>query len=172
MLAPVSDPPASNPAAPKKEKGPWTTTFLPALFFTTFLCGALLCLGYRLSPECSEFTLTAIICLMGYVLGIPIGMAASPYKEEGSHFKTIGGLVASFVSGLVASKLASLDVKEVFLSSALQSGRSMLFVSFFVLGVVQTFMFRRYYDADRLRDHYEKGQPRNGPPSPGEPLLH
>ena len=92
---------------------------------------------------------------MGYVLGIPIGMAASPYKEEGSHFKTIGGLVASFLSGFLASKLAELDFKEIFLSAPLQSGRSMLFVSFFVLGIVQTFMFRRYYDAKRPRDRYE-----------------
>jgi hypothetical protein len=37
----------------------------------------------------------------------------------------------------------------------LQSGRSMLFISFFVLSVVQTFMFRRYYDAARAHDEYK-----------------
>jgi hypothetical protein len=170
MLVVVSDSPASNLAESKKKKGPWTTTFLPALSFTTFLGFVLLLLGYLFYPDCSEFPLTAMICAMAYLLGIPIGMAASPYKEEGSHFKTIGGLVASFFSGLVASKFASLDFKDTFFGSTLQSGRSMLFVSFFVLGVVQTFMFRRYYDVARLHDKYDI-HASDGPPSTDKALL-
>jgi hypothetical protein len=170
----VNDSPAPNAATSKqvKKKGPWTTTFLPALGFTMILGVVLIWLGCRLSPGPSELTLTAIICAMAYLLGIPIGMAASPYKEEGSHFKTIGGLVVSFFSGLVASKLASMDFKATFLGSALQSGRSMLFVSFFVLAVVQTFMFRRYYDVSRARDKYDEPPSKNEPKPAEEHLVH
>jgi hypothetical protein len=134
----------------------WTSTFVPASIVTGALFAALLRLGYFLDPNRSEFPLTAIVCLTAYVLGIPIGMAASPYKEEGSHFKTIGGLVVSFITGLAASKLAELDFKETFLNSPLQFGRSMLFLAFFVLGLVQTFMFRRYFDATRPHDQYNE----------------
>jgi hypothetical protein len=136
------------------KKPPWTSTFIPGLIFTSSLCAGLFLFAVFLTPDRSQVPLTSIICLTGYVLGIPIGMAASPYREEGSHFKTIGGLVASFISGLLASKLAELDFKALFLGSSLQSGRLLLFLSFFVLGLVQTFMFRRYFDATRPRDQY------------------
>ena len=143
----------------------WTSTFVPASIFVWSLFFALLGLGFCLDGL-SEIPLTAIVCLSAYVLGVPIGMAASPYREEGSHFKTIGGLVASFITGLAASKLAGLtaeDMKATFLDTTLKSGRSMLFLAFFVLGVVQTFMFRRYYDATRPRDQYEKEErPKGG----------
>jgi hypothetical protein len=138
------------------KKPRWTSTYIPASILIWALFVALLGFGYFLHPDRSEFPLTAIVCLTAYVIGIPIGMAASPYREEGSHFKTIGGLVASFITGLAASKLAELNFKETFLNSALQSGRSMLFLAFLVLGLVHTFMFRRYYDATRPHDQYSE----------------
>jgi hypothetical protein len=156
ILTTVVQPPSSDPASKAQApKGPWTTTFIPALCVTVGLVVALVVVGILFHFQRSEFALTALVCLMGYILGIPIGMAASPYKEEGSHFKTIGSLVASFLSGFAASKIAGLPLKETFFNSALQSGRSMLFISFFVLSVVQTFMFRRYYDAARAHDEYK-----------------
>ncbi len=140
------------------KKPRWTSTFVPASILTSAIFCTLLVLAYFLNKDAAEVALTGIICITGYVLGIPIGMAASPYKAEGSHFKSIGGLVTSFVSGLIASKLAELDFKEMLLSSSLQSGRAMLFLAFSVLGMVQTFMFRRYFDASRIHDGYSPEQ--------------
>lgn len=146
----------SNPPGQTTENGKETQTYWRGLVVTSALVLGLAVCGYFLQPDCAEIPLTAIICLTGYVLGIPIGMAASPHKDEASHFKVMGGLVALFVSGLVASKFVQLDFKETFLNSTLNSGRSMLFLSLFVLGIVQTFIFRRYSDATRLQDQYEK----------------
>ena len=143
-----------SPPGQATKTGKETPTYFWGLVVTSLLVVGLALCGYLLQPDCAEVPLTAIICLTGYVLGIPIGMAASPHKDEASHFKVMGGLVASFVSGLVASKLVQLDFKETFLSSSLQSGRSMLFLSLFVLGIVQTFIFRRYSDTTRPRDQY------------------
>lgn len=157
----------TNQATSRRKEPRWTSTFLPALGFTSVLGLALASFGYAIHSEKSEVPLTALICLLAYIVGIPLGMAASPYEKEGSHFKTIGGLIASFVSGLVASKVAALDFAATFLDSPLKTARTILFVSFFILGVVQTFMFRRYYDATRPREQY--GEREQAPAQPSAP---
>ncbi|MBI2089359.1 MAG: hypothetical protein HYT78_11535 [Deltaproteobacteria bacterium] len=135
------------------KKPHWTSTFLPASAVTWAVFAFLFYLAYRLDP--TQFPLTGIVCLAGYILGMPIGMAASPYKKEGSHFQALAGLVTSFLSGIVAGKLAELDFEQYFMSTPLNGGRALLFLSFSVLSMVQTFIFRRYFDTSRAHDIYQ-----------------
>jgi hypothetical protein len=129
-----------------------TSTYIPGVIVTTLVFIGLAKLAYLLDPP--EFPFTGILCLTGYVFGMPIGMAASPYKDEGSHFKTLAGYLVTFVTGLMAAKVSALDFGKTFFADRITSGRTMLFLAFLVLAVVQTFMFRRYSDRRRLHEAY------------------
>ena len=110
-----------------------------------------------------EAPLTWIICLTGNVIGIPIGIMASPHRAEASHFRVMGTWVATFVSGYVLSKL---DVNASTFASDLQAGRALLFVAFLILGAVQTFVLRSYSDESRPQDYYVPEDRPAGPDSP------
>ena len=94
-----------------------------------------------------------LICLSGNVLGIPFGMLASPYKNEGGHFERISQIVAGFLSGYLLSK-SDVVFKDMHFDNEIVVGRLFLFISFFVLGAVQTFIFRRYSDISRAKDTF------------------
>ena len=128
-----------------------TKSFAWGMGATTSLVLMLLVLGSCLSPD-GEKTLTLIVCLTAYVLGVPLGMLVSPHKDEGKNFQKIGSYLITFISGYVVSKFAGINVGKLIADSvgnSLRSGRMMLFVSFFVLGVVQTYILRAYRDKSR-----------------------
>jgi hypothetical protein len=116
-----------------------------------FLWLLLMGLTYWLSPR--DAPLTWIICLTGNILGIPLGMMASPLEREGTHFRAIGGWIASFASGYLLSKLEQFDASPM-LKDEISIGRSLAFVAFLILGAVQTFVLRSYLDYERARDFY------------------
>lgn len=117
-----------------------------------FLWVLLAVLAYWLgSPP--DAPLTWIICLTANIVGIPLGMAASPLEREGSHFRVLGGWIATFVSGYLLSKLDSVTAKSLVYTD-LWFGRALLFTGFLVLGAVQTFVLRSYFDSKRPRDYY------------------
>ncbi|HYW13978.1 MAG TPA: hypothetical protein VE871_18585 [Longimicrobium sp.] len=116
-----------------------------------FLWLLLMGLTYWLSPR--DAPLTWIICLTGNILGIPLGMMASPLEREGTHFRAIGGWIASFASGYLLSKLEQFDPSPM-LKDEISIGRSLAFVAFLILGAIQTFVLRSYLDSERARDFY------------------
>lgn len=128
-----------------------TATFLPATGTMLFLWLLLMGLTYWLSPK--DAPLTWIICLTGNILGIPLGMVASPLEREGTHFRAIGGWIASFASGYLLSTLEQFDASPM-LKDEISIGRSLAFVAFLILGAIQTFVLRSYLDSDRGRDFY------------------
>lgn len=137
-----------------------TPTFIPATASLLLLWGFLAALACWLSP--SNAPLTWIICLTGNIIGIPLGMLASPLHREGAHFQALGGWIATFFSGYLVSKLDLLDTSKL-LASDLSIGRTLLFLAFVILGAIQTFVLRSYLDAARLRDYYtatEQGPPK------------
>lgn len=123
---------------------------MSSLFASLLVLATLL----NLSDGLNSIALTWIICLSGNVLGIPIGMLASPYEGEGGHFEKLGALAASFASGYLLSQF-SRHTAELDFSDSTLMGRTLLFVSFWVLGALQTFVFRRYSDDRRKKDVYQ-----------------
>ena len=131
----------------------YTSTFVPAMRLMISMWVGLIVLGVFLDTQSyGAVALTLIICLCGNVLGIPLGMLASPYEKEGSHFQKLGALVATFFSGVVVSQFGEWAA-EVDLSRDVDLGRIFLFVAFFVLGAIHTFVFRRYSDETRAKDN-------------------
>ena len=128
----------------------WTSTFVLAIIGTYVVMLFHARFAYLLTPD--TIALTGIVCAAGYVVGIPLGMAASPYESEGQHFRKIVGFIASFVSGIVAGKLAEFDFQRRILENEVNGGRLLLFTSFLIVSSVQTFIFRRYYDSRRPHD--------------------
>jgi len=138
-----------------------TISFVLAMPATWLIWIALLLLGYRLSP--SEWVMTWIICFCGYIGGMPFGMLASPHKGEARNFQLIGSHLATLFSGYVLAKLASSGVEGWLRGAAsdqLRGGRIMLFMSFLILGLVQTFILRNYSDKEREQDRYEQTKPK------------
>jgi hypothetical protein len=131
-----------------------TSTFLPATIITSLLwAGLFLAAIFVGDIDVKVIALTLVICLTGNVLGMPFGMLASPYKSEPGHFERIGQLIAGFLSGYLLSKSDAL-INLIDLNSELAIGRIFLFVSFLVLGAVQTFIFRSYSDISREKGAY------------------
>jgi H+/gluconate symporter-like permease len=131
-----------------------TKTFVVAMPATSIFGVALLALGYQLSPS-DQLALTWVVCFTGYMLGMPLGMLISPHKGEGHNFRLLGSYLITFFSGYVVSKLTSAGVEKWVaeaVSNSLRSGRIMLFLSSFVLGVVQTFILRAYLEPEREQD--------------------
>ena len=136
-----------------------TSTFVPAMVATSAIWLILFFLAAGLSwGDDSSRALTLIVCRAGHVLGIPVGMLASPYESEGGHFQKLGGLIASFFSGFVLSQFVELKEK-ISPTADLALGRILLFCAFFVLSAVQTFVFRRYSDITREKDVYSADNP-------------
>lgn len=138
-----------------------TITFVIAMPSTFFVGAALLILGCRLSP--ADWNGTWIICFTGYLVGVPLGMLSSPHKGEASNFQFLGSHIAALFSGFVLAKLTSPVVEQWFASAAsdrLRGGRVMLFISFLILGIMQTFILRNYSDKDRERDHFKDKEPK------------
>lgn len=138
------------------------------------LFAGLLALAALLSwPEgLHSVVLTWIICLSGNVLGIPFGMLASPYQGEAGHFRKLGAVVASFVSGYLLSQFGK-HTADLNFSDSIFLGRTLLFVSFLVIGAIQTFVFRRYSDERRRKDVYElEKQAKQNAPSNGDVAHH
>ncbi len=133
-----------------------TKTFRVAMPWTFAHWVGLLVLGGILSPP-DQIALTLVVCLTGYVLGIPLGMLVSPHKGEGHNFRMIGSYLMTFLSGYVLSKLTAPAAEQWVAGAAsnpLRSGRIMLFIAFFVLGVVQTFILRAYLEPRREKDQF------------------
>lgn len=128
-----------------------TPTFKPAIVTLLMLWCLLAASAIFLAPN--AVALTGIICLAGNIVGIPLGMIASPLEREGSHFRAIGGWIASFFSGYLVSKLELLDT-SLFLKDQLSMGRTLLFFAFMILGAVSTFVLRSYLDPLRPLDSY------------------
>ena len=120
---------------------------------TAVWLGLFLLAGALSWGDINALALTWIVCLSGHVLGIPVGMLASPYRSEGGHFQKTGGLIAYFFSGFVLSEFVELNA-SIDITNDLQYGRMILFNAFFVLSAVQTFVFRRYSDESRQKDAY------------------
>jgi len=138
-----------------------TISFLFAMPATSAAMFGLLYLGYRLSP--TEWVLTFIICFTGYIAGTPFGMLASPHKGEAKNFQLFGSHLATLFSGYVLAKLGSSGVEGWLRGAAsdqLRGGRIMLFMSFLILGLVQTFILRNYSDKEREQDRYEQSKPK------------
>jgi hypothetical protein len=121
----------------------------------SFLWVLLMIFTYCLSPK--DAPLTWIICLTGSILGIPLGMMASPLEREGTHFRAIGGWIASFASGYLLSKLERFDASPL-LKDEVSIGRSLAFVAFLVLSAIQTYVLRSYLDTERAHDFYQVPQ--------------
>jgi predicted neutral ceramidase superfamily lipid hydrolase len=132
----------------------WTSSFIPASAVMWAAFFLLAVAAYFLAPD--DFAYTSIICLSGFVVGIPIGVMASPYKDEEYLFKTLAGFVASFVSGIIAAKFSEMKLDAALLGNPLFTGRALLFVSFLIIGVMQTFVLRRYFDKTRLHGSYSE----------------
>ena len=128
-----------------------TPTFVPATATLTLLWVILVALGYWLCPRYAA--LTWIICLTGNIVGIPLGMISSPLEREGTHFRAIGGWIATFASGYLLSKLDGFNPLRL-INDDLNAGRALLFLSFLILGAVQTFVLRSYLDPTRVKDYY------------------
>jgi hypothetical protein len=133
-----------------------TVTFLPATASLLALWVLLATLAFYLSP--TDAPLTWIICLTGNIVGIPLGMLASPLKNEGLHFRVLGSWIATFASGYLLSKFDLGSAAGVF-ANDLALGRVLLFLAFLILGSVQTFVLRSYLDVDRPRDFYSEDDP-------------
>jgi hypothetical protein len=129
-----------------------TPTFLPAALILLLFWWVLAALAFWLSPK-GAVSLTWIICLTGNIVGIPLGMFASPLQGEGSHFRVLGSWIATFFSGYLVSKLDLLDTAQL-LADDLSIGRTLLFGAFLILGAVQAFVLRSYMDSIRLRDSF------------------
>ncbi|MCP4767420.1 MAG: hypothetical protein GY875_14220 [Gammaproteobacteria bacterium] len=133
----------------------FTSTFIPATIVTSAMWAGLFIVAVFIGDiSLKVVALTWLICLTGNVLGIPLGMLASPYEKEGGHFQKIGGLIAGFFSGYLLSK-SDTFISSIDFSDALTMGRILLFISFFVLGSLQTFIFRRYSDTTRELDSFK-----------------
>ena len=133
-----------------------TISFLFAMPATSAAGVFLLLFGWRLAP--SEWALTLVICFTGYIAGTPFGILASPHKGEANNFQLFGSHLATLFSGYVLAKLASSGVEGWLRGAAndhLRGGRVMLFIAFFILGLVQTFVLRYYSDKGREQDRYE-----------------
>jgi len=147
-----------------------TPTFIPATATLTLLWGGLIALAYWLSPR--DAALTWIICLTGNIVGIPLGMISSPLEREGTHFRVMGGWIATFASGYLLSKFDDLDVNSL-VQNDLHAGRMLLFLAFLILGAVQTFVLRSYLDPSRTKDYYLAGEdePSAAPAHPPQPAA-
>ncbi|MBT5496305.1 MAG: hypothetical protein HOK54_11225 [Alphaproteobacteria bacterium] len=126
-----------------------TSTYLPSMLSTFMLFCSILILGAWHSP--SEIALTWLFCLTGFIIGIPLGMLASPYKGEGANFRLFGGLMATFLSGYVVSKLEVSTFTDL-IEDPLNLARVLTVISMIILGVVQTFIFRTYSNVAREHD--------------------
>ncbi|MBC7910892.1 MAG: hypothetical protein H7Y30_10360 [Pyrinomonadaceae bacterium] len=141
----------------------WTnssTTFKLAMPTTWVMGSALILLGCKLSPS-DQLALTWVVCLTGYMLGIPLGMLVSPHKGEGRNFRVIGSYLLTLFSGYVLSKLSSPGIEKWIADAAanpLRGGRIMLFLSSLVLAVVQTFILRAYLEPKRAKDQFEENK--------------
>lgn len=132
----------------------FTSTLIPAAIITSAIWGGLFIVAIFIGEiNLKVIALTWLICLAGNVLGIPLGMLASPFESESGHFQRIGGLIAGFFSGYLFSK-ADVFITNIDYSNDLTLGRVLLFISFFVLGAIQTFIFRRYSDVTREKESF------------------
>ena len=130
-----------------------TPSFWWGIVGTSLPLTGLFLFGIALST--TQWALTSIISGTAYVIGILIGIFVSPHKGEGANFRVIGGYVATFISGFVVSKVTSLDVMGLItnnIGNPLRSGRFLLAISMFLLGVIQTYFVRVYIDKNRQQD--------------------
>lgn len=138
--------------------GNHSSTFVPATIILSALWVGLLTTAIFIGDcDIKVIALTIVICFTGSVLGIPLGMLASPFKNEAKHFVRIGQLVVGFISGYLLSR-ADMLFEDLETDSELVVGRIFLFVGFLVLGAVQTFVFRRYYDKGREMDTFSENK--------------
>ena len=101
--------------------------------------------------------LTLAFGVAGWAVGLLIGIFLSPHKGEGGLFRAIGSYVVTFISGFVASKLAGIDTVKLIgniSSDQLKSGRALLCLSFFLIGIMQAYFIRVYLDRDRPQDQF------------------
>jgi hypothetical protein len=140
---------------PRLLQGPSPTSSFYVGVGSLFFVGIVLAVGGYLLTYGYPVGLTILIGATGFLLGVPLGMLLSPHKGEGRDFRSIGAYLATFFSGYVLSKLTTGGVERWFAAAAtnpLHGGRIVLFVGFFLLGVLQTFIIRSYGDEVRKRD--------------------
>lgn len=119
-------------------------TALAALFFGTLLS----VFAFKIGPDTNVYPVTYIICVAGCILGWLIGMLTSPYNlEDENKLGKFSKLIGTFLSGYILSKfdrvIESL-VNPTAILSPLIGLRVLLFVCFFCLIWIITFVFRQY----------------------------
>jgi hypothetical protein len=101
-----------------------------------------------------EFALTVVVGILGATCGWLIGFLASPANsKEVATFSAYAGIISSFVSGYLVSKLDPvitefINSKLVF-SNQIFTIRIMVFVTCFISATLIMYMYRAYLDPNR-----------------------
>ncbi len=119
-------------------------TGISAIFFGTLLS----IFAYKIGPQQDVYPITYIICIAGCVFGWLVGMLTSPYNlEDESKLNKFSKLIGTFLSGYILSKfdrVIETIINPDSILSPLIGLRVLLFVCFFCLIWIITFVFRQY----------------------------
>jgi hypothetical protein len=114
------------------------------------LAGALtyMALNFEKDPTTTPTTLNAMIVVLGLALGWLFGILLSPYspdeKEKFSEYaKAFGVFASGYLVGKTDKVIAEL-LSPAFLIDSIHGFRVMAFFSAFLIGMITTFVFRRY----------------------------
>ena len=103
------------------------------------------CYAYPKGTRRSDLMLAIIVTACGVGLGMLAASFASPREStEADTFKTVTGIMASFLTGFLLKNFET-QLTKVQLSTLVNSARFWMFAAAFIGGGVTTYVYRVYY---------------------------
>jgi len=140
-------PPIDQKVLEKKEKKK-NYKFIATLIFAFSFAIFLSFFAYKIDTHETVYPITYVICLTGCVLGWLVGIITTPYDNvDENKTSKFSKLIGTFISGYFLSKfdkVISSQLKGEAISP-LSATRALLFISFFALAWIMTYVFRLYF---------------------------